>query len=251
VDVKANGTSVCERVRYLAGVADRDENWSPGSRTRKYRANLVRQTEPSSTVPTSDGRDLQTLAVRIHRLAVDLDAVVDDVERRKAELRMPRILGFHELRDVQHWVSSPKREEFVGPLGVTEIKTYVDPQGSKRVGLTMNVSDLEAMMGAMQTQEAADGMEHDGVIPRDPGGTGRVRVGVTSATLARTVCVRSEPTRLIAAMPAITESVTQCPLMPGPNRISSVSRDATEDQPSREATSGRDERAAPDVPATT
>jgi hypothetical protein len=81
------------------------------------------------------------------------------------ELSMPRILGFHEVKDVEHWVSSPKREQFFGPLGVTEIKTYVDPEGSKRVGLTMNVPDLEAMMGAMQTQEAADAMKHDGVIP--------------------------------------------------------------------------------------
>jgi hypothetical protein len=89
-----------------------------------------------------------------------LDATITD-----KELSMPRILGFHEVKDVQHWVSSPKREEFFGPLGVTEIKTYVDPQGSKRVGLTMNVADLEAMMGVMQAPEAADAMEHDGVIP--------------------------------------------------------------------------------------
>jgi hypothetical protein len=77
---------------------------------------------------------------------------------------MPRILGFHEVNDVEHWVSSPRREEFFGPLGVTEIKTYIDPQGSKRVGLTMNVADMEAVMGAMQTQAGADAMEHDGVI---------------------------------------------------------------------------------------
>ena len=78
---------------------------------------------------------------------------------------MPRVLGFHEVKDVQHWASSAKREEFFGPLGVTEIKTYVDPQGSNRVGLTMNVPDLEAMMGTMQTQEGANAMEHDGVLP--------------------------------------------------------------------------------------
>jgi hypothetical protein len=81
------------------------------------------------------------------------------------ELNMPRILGFHEVKDVQHWVSSPTREEFFGPLGVTEIKTYVDPQGSKRVGVTMNVADMDALMGAMETPEAADAMERDGVIP--------------------------------------------------------------------------------------
>ena len=77
---------------------------------------------------------------------------------------MPRIHASHEVKDVQHWLSSPKREEFFGPLGVTEIKTYVDPEGSKRVGLTMNVPDMDAVMGAMQTPEAAAAMEHDGVI---------------------------------------------------------------------------------------
>jgi hypothetical protein len=78
---------------------------------------------------------------------------------------MPRILAYHDVKDVQHWVSSPKREELFGPLGVSEIKTYVDPQGSNRVGLTMNVSDMDAMTSWMQTQDAADAMEHDGVLP--------------------------------------------------------------------------------------
>jgi hypothetical protein len=78
---------------------------------------------------------------------------------------MPRVLVFHEVKDVQHWLSSPTREEFFGPLGVTEIKTYVDPEGSKRVGVSMNVADMEAVMGAVQTKEGADAIERDGVIP--------------------------------------------------------------------------------------
>ena len=78
---------------------------------------------------------------------------------------MPRVVAVHEVRDVQHWLSSPKREEVFGPLGVTEIKTYVDPEGSKRVAVAMNVSDMDAVMAFMDTQEAADVMEHDGVIP--------------------------------------------------------------------------------------
>jgi len=78
---------------------------------------------------------------------------------------MPRVHASHEVKDVQHWLASPKREEVFGPLGVTEIKTYVDPEGSNRVGLTMNVADMDAMMGLMQSQEGIDAMEHDGVIP--------------------------------------------------------------------------------------
>jgi len=77
---------------------------------------------------------------------------------------MPRVLAFHEVKDVQQWLSSPTREEFFGPLGVTEIKTYVDPEGSKRVGVSMNVADMEAVMGAVQAREGADAMERDGVI---------------------------------------------------------------------------------------
>ena len=61
---------------------------------------------------------------------------------------MPRTLAFHEVKDVPHWLSSPKREEFFGPLGCTEIKTYVDPEGSKRVGVTMNIADIDAVMAA-------------------------------------------------------------------------------------------------------
>ena len=78
---------------------------------------------------------------------------------------MPRVLAFHEVKDVQHWLSSPKREEFFGPLGVTDIKTYIDPEGSQRVGVTMDVPDMDAVMAELQTPRGADTMEHDGVIP--------------------------------------------------------------------------------------
>jgi hypothetical protein len=78
---------------------------------------------------------------------------------------MPRVLAFHEVTDVQHWLSSPRREEFFGPLGVTEIKAYIDPEGSKRVGVTMSVPDMDAVMAELQTPSGAETMEHDGVIP--------------------------------------------------------------------------------------
>ena len=77
---------------------------------------------------------------------------------------MPRVLAFHEVKDVQHWLASPTRAEFFEPLGVTDIKMYVDPQGSKRVGVTMNVPDMDAVMAAVQGPEGADAMERDGVL---------------------------------------------------------------------------------------
>jgi hypothetical protein len=82
---------------------------------------------------------------------------------------MAHVIVVAEVKDVQHWLSSPKREELYGPRGYTEIKTYVDAAGSNRVALTMNVPDAD--LGAARardyapTQEDADAMQYDGVIP--------------------------------------------------------------------------------------
>ena len=78
---------------------------------------------------------------------------------------MPTVIAHHEVKDTDHWLASPKREEFFGPLGVTNIRTFVDPQNSARVGLAFDVSDLDALMASLQSDEAAAAMEHDGVLP--------------------------------------------------------------------------------------
>ena len=33
---------------------------------------------------------------------------------------MPTVIGHHDVKDTDHWLASPKREEFFGPLGVHE-----------------------------------------------------------------------------------------------------------------------------------
>jgi len=78
---------------------------------------------------------------------------------------MPTVIGYHEVKDKDHWLASPKREEFFGPLGVTNIRTFVDPQNPSRVGLLMDVPDMDAVMAAMETESAAEAMAHDGVVP--------------------------------------------------------------------------------------
>jgi hypothetical protein len=77
---------------------------------------------------------------------------------------MPTVIGHHDVKDTEHWLASPKREEFFGPLGVTNIRTFVDPQNRTRVAVLMDVPDMEAVMAAMQTESAAETMEHDGVL---------------------------------------------------------------------------------------
>jgi len=74
-------------------------------------------------------------------------------------------MAYHDVKDKDHWLASPKREEFFGPLGVTNIRTFVDPENPTRVGLVMDVPDMGAVTAAMETQAAADAMAHDGVLP--------------------------------------------------------------------------------------
>ena len=77
---------------------------------------------------------------------------------------METLLVFHEVDDVDHWLASPKREEFFGPLGMTA-RAFRDPAGSNRVGLIVEVPDIAAWEQALQTEAAADAMKADGVRP--------------------------------------------------------------------------------------
>jgi len=77
---------------------------------------------------------------------------------------MPTIIGHHNVKDTKHWLASSTRSEFFGPLGVTNIRTFVDPQNPTRVAVLMDVPDMDALMAAMQSKAATDAMEHDGVL---------------------------------------------------------------------------------------
>jgi hypothetical protein len=78
---------------------------------------------------------------------------------------MPTVFGYHNVKDKDHWLASPKREEFLGPLGVTNIRTFVDPDNPTRVGVLMDVPDMGAVIAAMETEAAAEAMAYDGVVP--------------------------------------------------------------------------------------
>lgn len=70
----------------------------------------------------------------------------------------------HEVEDVDHWLSSPKRDEVFGPIGVTA-RTFRDPQGSNRVGLIVEIPDMAAFQELMQSEAGAEAMKFDGVRP--------------------------------------------------------------------------------------
>jgi hypothetical protein len=77
---------------------------------------------------------------------------------------MPTVIGHHDVKDTEHWLASPRREEFFGPLGVTNIRTFVDPQNPSHVAVLMDVPDMDAMVAAMESKEAGEAMEYDGVL---------------------------------------------------------------------------------------
>ena len=78
---------------------------------------------------------------------------------------MPTVIAHHDVKDTKHWLASPKREEVFGPLGVTNIRTFVDPENPTRVALLMDVADLDVLMAAMQKEPMAEAMAYDGVLP--------------------------------------------------------------------------------------
>lgn len=77
---------------------------------------------------------------------------------------MATILVFHEVDDVEHWLSSPKRQEVFGRMGITG-RLFTDPAKTNRVGLLLEVPDIEALQRFMESGEAAEAMRFDGVRP--------------------------------------------------------------------------------------
>ena len=77
---------------------------------------------------------------------------------------MTTLIAFHEVDNVDHWLSSPRRGEFLGPLGIT-VRTFVDPEKSNVTGVILDVPDMDAFQQAMESDAATEAMEFDGVRP--------------------------------------------------------------------------------------
>jgi len=77
---------------------------------------------------------------------------------------VPTVIGHHDVKDTTHWLASPKREEVFGPLGVTNIRTFVNPQNPTQVAALMDVADMDAVMALMQSEAGAEAMAYDGVL---------------------------------------------------------------------------------------
>jgi hypothetical protein len=80
---------------------------------------------------------------------------------------MPTVFGYHDVKDTEHWLASPKREELFGPMGISGIRTFVNPADRTKVGVLLEVPDVEQFMHALQSPppEVVAAMEYDGVLP--------------------------------------------------------------------------------------
>ena len=79
---------------------------------------------------------------------------------------MPTIVAYHSItKGAEHWLKSPKRKELFGPLGVTNIRTFVDAQDATRVAVLMDVPDMDVVKKVLESTAAAEAMAYDGVVP--------------------------------------------------------------------------------------
>jgi sugar (pentulose or hexulose) kinase len=77
---------------------------------------------------------------------------------------MTKLIATHEVDDVAHWLASPKRAEMFGPFA-TDLQTYVDPTRPNFVGLSGNITDMDAFKAMMESEAGAEAMKYDGVRP--------------------------------------------------------------------------------------
>jgi len=80
---------------------------------------------------------------------------------------LPTIIVTHEVTDTDHWLSSPRREELLPSLSVSNIRTFVNPQDRTKVGLLAEVADLDAFFAALAnpSDELIEAMKSDTVLP--------------------------------------------------------------------------------------
>ncbi len=75
---------------------------------------------------------------------------------------MTLVLATHEVEDVAKWVLSPVRQSIFGSKGI-KVPTFTDPNGTNITGLLLEEPDMDEFQALMQTDEAREGAEGDGV----------------------------------------------------------------------------------------
>ena len=74
---------------------------------------------------------------------------------------MPTMIGYHDVKDVDLWLASPKRAEAFKTIGVTGLRLFVSPDQPNKVAILADVPDIDALNAAMQSPEFGEAMAHD------------------------------------------------------------------------------------------
>ncbi|WP_282154371.1 hypothetical protein [Ruegeria atlantica] len=77
---------------------------------------------------------------------------------------MPRVIAMHNVDNVEHWLSSPKRDEIFKEVAF-DMVTFVHPSEPNKVGLSANIPDLDRFLEINSSPIGQAAMKHDGVQP--------------------------------------------------------------------------------------
>jgi hypothetical protein len=76
---------------------------------------------------------------------------------------MPKIVATHAVEDKDHWASfHSERVEVFAPYG-TDLVDHMTPD-SNQVAVTVNIHDMEGLMGSLKGPEMQEAMNRHGVI---------------------------------------------------------------------------------------
>ena len=74
---------------------------------------------------------------------------------------MPTVIAYPDVEDVDRWLASKVRDEAFATIGVTGIRTFVDPTNPRRVGILADIPDMDAFLDARPVFKG-----HTLVVPR-------------------------------------------------------------------------------------
>jgi len=77
---------------------------------------------------------------------------------------MPRVVFTHAVRDLDLWVGKHSERVQAFSSWGSNVVDHVNADGSKSVGVSVDVSDMDAMQAAMETPEMDAAKEAHGVI---------------------------------------------------------------------------------------
>jgi hypothetical protein len=124
---------------------------------------LLLPAKPESRLVRSGGRHRsRTVLMEVPRNSFSNQPDSHSWCGRKLRSTVATILIFHEVDDVEAWLASPRRGETGKQLG-WRFREFVDPAGSNRVGLIVEVDDADAALAMISDPAAMEPAKLDGV----------------------------------------------------------------------------------------